>query len=88
MTKEKLQPVFIMVPRKLIITWITINIVLFIGVIGSFQYTNYVDRSSNRLWCGMIVLFDDTYKKSPPPTPTGRILADEFRRLRSSFDCT
>ena len=85
---KKDKPTYIMVPRNLIITWLTTTFILFVLVIASFQYTNYVDRRSNGLWCGIISLFDNTYQKSPPPTETGRILAGEFRRISSEFRCS
>jgi hypothetical protein len=79
--------VYIMVPRKLVIAVLTAFVVLFIGLLASFQYANYVDRRSNKVWCGIVVLFDDTYKKSPPTFDTGKILAKEFVRIRQDFTC-
>lgn len=80
------KPTYLMIPRKLIRTWVVVTIVTWIGILGSYQYTNWVDRRSNGLWCGIVVLFDDTYKKSPP-TPNRQVLADEFARLRKGFHC-
>lgn len=85
--QEKLKPVFLIVPRKLVITWVVSTFILFLLNIASFQYTNYVDRRSNGLWCGIINLFDDTYQKTPPPTSTGQILAREFNRIRKGYNC-
>jgi hypothetical protein len=81
------EPVYIMVPRKLAITCVMTTLVLFIGVVASFQYTNYVDRRSNRAWCGTVELFTNTYKRTPPTTPSGQILANEFVKLHKEFDC-
>lgn len=88
MTKEDNKRVYIMVPRKLIITWIVSTIVLILLFLTSFQYANYVDRKSNRYWCGIIKLFNDTYEKEPPNTQAGKVLADEFLRLYGKFECS
>lgn len=65
-------------------------------------YTNYVDhkaqirteqalataiRESNRKWCDVVILFDDTYRKTPPTTPAGQTLAKFFADRRKDFDC-
>lgn len=81
------KPTYIMVPRKLIIAWFTTTLLLFGMFIGSFQYTNYVDRRSNGAWCGVVALFDDTYREEPPTTETGKRLAAEFPNLRKTFKC-
>lgn len=76
-----------MIPRKAVIAIVSAYVCLFIGVIVSFQYTNYVDRRSNHHWCGIIVLFDKTYKEKPPTTDTAKILAAEFKNLRKYYSC-
>ena len=38
-------------------------------------------------WCAVIVLFDDTYKDTPPTTEAGKTLAREFKELRKAFFC-
>jgi hypothetical protein len=81
------EPVYIMVPRKLLVTWVITTLVLFIAVVASFQYTNYVDRRSNRAWCGTVELFTNTYKRTPPTTASGQILANEFVKLSQRFEC-
>jgi hypothetical protein len=86
-TEEKKPVVYIMVPKKLVYTWLSTTLLLFALVGASFQYTNWVDRKSNGLWCGIVNLFNDTYQKSPPPSTAGQILANEFIRLRKGFHC-
>jgi hypothetical protein len=78
--------IFVIPKRKAVIAIVTAFVVLFIGVIASFQYANYVNRQSNQKWCGIIVLFDDTYAESPPPSETGKKLATEFNNLRNAPD--
>lgn len=87
MSEKKQEPVYIMVPRKLLITYITTTLVLFIGIIANFQYTNYVDRRSNGFWCGIITLFDNTYDTNPPISATGATLAREFNSLNTKLKC-
>ena len=86
-TSKTGRPTYVMVPRKLIITWFSTTLILFIMILFSFQYANYVDRRSNGLWCGVVNLFDDTYKESPPTTDAGKSLAAEFDRIRKGFKC-
>lgn len=85
---DKPVPVFIMVPRKLLITWVVVSAILFGGILYSFQYTNYVDRRSNTYWCGVVSIFDDSYKTEPPTNSRGETLAREFDKIRQRFDCT
>lgn len=90
--EKKLKPTYIMVPRKLIVAWIASSTVLFIMIVSSFQYTNYVDRKSNNLLCGIINLsYTSTKIKPPPSTKEEQNLADaaivEFDKLRKGYHC-
>ena len=42
---------------------------------------------SNRKWCDIVVLFDDTYRATPPTTPAGQKIAAYFTNLRKDFQC-
>lgn len=44
-------------------------------------------RESNRKWCDVVILFDDTYKNTPPTTAAGQQLAKWFNARRTDFDC-
>jgi hypothetical protein len=88
MSEERCKPTYIMVPRKLLVTWLVVTGLLFTGILASFQYTNYVDRRSNNDLCGLVNAFDDTYKATPPPSDTGKVLAREMIRLRDRFKCS
>ena len=81
------KPTYVMVSRNLIITWLVSTVILLALVLVSFQYTNYVDTRSNKQWCGIVNLFNDTYKDSPPPPGRGQTLADEFIKLSKKFSC-
>lgn len=87
MTEEK-KVVVIALPRKLFVTWLVTTILTWVLVLASFQYTNYVDRRSNRAWCGIVGLFNRTYQTAPPPSDAGKILAIEFARLTKEFECS
>ena len=84
---KKDKPTYLMVPRKFVIAIIAGFLVLFVSNIMSFQYANYVDRKSNRLLCGIIVLSDNASQATPPRTDIERSAAQEFKRLRNSFHC-
>lgn len=85
--KDRPEPTFIMVPRKLIIAWLMSSSIIFALVIGAYQYANYVDRKSNQRWCGIVVMYDDNFRLIPPPSELGRRLASEFREMRKDFRC-
>lgn len=66
--------------------------------IAGLWYTNYVDDQakartdaaileSNRKWCDVVILFDDTYRTTPPSTPAGQRLAKFFAERRKDFSC-
>jgi hypothetical protein len=83
----KQKPVFILVPKRLLAAWITTTIVLFVGVLVSFQYANYVDRKSNQRWCGIVLLFNKAYKTTPPPTDIGKQIAARMAIIQKEFGC-
>ncbi len=76
-------PEVIMLRRKALIALITVAAVLFIGIIASFQYANYVDRRSNQKLCRIITLSDEAYIALPPASATGKELAAAFHELRN-----
>jgi hypothetical protein len=82
------------------LAWCLLGICLgLIGVAGGmFVYADSVGqrseetaerfiRESQQKWCGIVTLFDDTYKANPPQTPTGQRLAGEMTALRTHFGC-
>jgi len=67
------------------------------GVVA-IQYANYAIHQSQlqsnktiietqQQWCEIIITFDNGYRNTPPTTPTGKLLAEEFARLRREFQC-
>jgi hypothetical protein len=72
--------IFLMIPKKLIMTWI-ISYVALIGIILG------VAVWSNQQWCGIVTIFNETYKTKPSPTITGQELASEFKKLQNRFLC-
>jgi hypothetical protein len=83
MTSEKKQIVYLMIPRKLVVGVTSLWLVLFIGVLASFQYTNYVARQL----CGVINISNDAYKANPNPSPTLQRLIKEFDKLNKHYHC-
>jgi hypothetical protein len=88
MTEQKKQHKVVMLPRSLLIAWLISYVIIIIMFIVSMQYANYIDRKSNRAWCGIVLLFNETYEKNPPPTEIGKMLEAEFKHLRTDFRCT
>ena len=79
--------VYVVVSRKRALAEFSVAACLFIGMLASFQYTNYVDRNSNQAWCGIIELFNDTYREAPPPSAAGKKLEAEFKVLGAKYKC-
>jgi hypothetical protein len=87
MMEDPHKQVYITVPRKLAIAVLTSFTCLFIGVIASFQYTDFVDRRSNQRWCGIVALFNSAYVENPPTTNLGKEIAVAMLNLETDFSC-
>jgi hypothetical protein len=79
--------VYIVLKRRFVRTIITLFIVFIIGVISSFQYANYVDQRSNKRWCDIVTLFNESYKTLPPSTDLGRKISAAMIVLEQDFHC-
>lgn len=88
MSEERHVQTYIMLSRKLITTWLVVTIVLFIGILTSFQYTNYVDRKSNSQLCGMVTIFYEATRASPENTEIVKRALMEFGKLQKLYKCT
>jgi hypothetical protein len=84
---DKPKPTFVLVPRKLIVVATVAYICMMALTAASIQWANYVDMRSNQRWCGIVTLFNETYKDIPPPTELGKKFAVEFIHLRDDFKC-
>ncbi len=84
---SKDNPHYLLVPRKTVITIISVFVCLMVGIIASFQYANYVDRQSNQKWCGVVTLFNESYKEIPPTTDLGRKISAAMLQLEGEFKC-
>jgi len=88
--------------RRLVIRQIVIILALIVVVVGNLWYTNYearqaeqrareaaslAIRESDRKWCDIVVLFDSTYRSTPPTTPAGVSIAKFFAERRVDFGC-
>ncbi len=85
MTHEK--PVLVIVKRKAVVAALVVFCCMFIGVIGAFQYANYVDNRSNQKWCSIVSLFNVEYAQNPPTTETGKAIQLAMLELAKEFDC-
>jgi hypothetical protein len=84
---KETKPVFLVVKRRAIFAALTVFICMFLGVIGAFQYANYVDMRSNQRWCEIVILFNESYKENPPTTATGAEIARAMLNLSKEFKC-
>lgn len=78
---------YILVSRSTAIAVISGFICLFIGLVASFQYADYVDRRSNQRLCGLISLFNESYNEVPPTNPTGQRISEEMYEIAGDFRC-
>lgn len=60
---------------------------MLIMTILSLQWANYIDKKSNQRWCGVVNLFNEAYKATPPPTDIGKKIAAEMLKLQKDFSC-
>jgi hypothetical protein len=44
-------------------------------------------RASEEAFCGIVVLLDDSYRRSPPSTPAGKDLARAIGDARAGYRC-
>lgn len=84
---EREKRVYVMVSRKVAVTLVTVGLCLFLGILASFQYANFIDRKSNQRWCGVVGLFNESYKEVPPTNPTGVKIAKEMFIIEKEFSC-
>lgn len=78
---------YVMVPRKLMITIATVFACLLALNVATLQWANYIDQRSNKRWCNIVKIFNETYQNEPPPTVIGQILQVEFLKLGRDFKC-
>jgi hypothetical protein len=60
---------------------------LMLAVALNVIYTNRVAAQSNKQWCSIIVTLDNSYRKTPPASETGKKIASDMHRLRDEFKC-
>lgn len=77
--------VYIMVSKKLIVAWVIVSMVLFISILTSFQYANYVDRKSNGRWCGIFSIINNSPKPDRPLTEDEKRFAAEMLGIQSDY---
>jgi hypothetical protein len=44
-------------------------------------------QASEQAFCGILILLDDTYRKTPPSTPAGKGLARAIAVARQQYHC-
>lgn len=74
---------YVLVKKKLIVTWIVTNVALVLLIGASFQYTNYIAQQL----CGVVNISLNAYNSNPRPTETGKTLAAEFHRISKKYHC-
>lgn len=78
---------YALVKKSLIRVWIVSTVILIVGIIVSFQYTNYVDRRSNELLCNLVKTQNQVYINEPPPSQTGKDMAKAINTVANSDAC-
>lgn len=73
--------------RRMIYALTASYVVAFAFSLVSAMWAANVDAESNRRWCSLLVVLDDTYQQTPPQTDVGRNVASEIHRLRTDFEC-
>lgn len=81
------KPVYLMVPKKFVVAAVSVALVLFIGVLTSFQYANWVDQRSNQRLCGVVVLSNEAYAANPSTSVLRQQLAAAMAQLEKEYKC-
>ncbi len=84
---DKDQEYYVLVQKSYIRTWFISTVIIIIAIIASFQYTNYVDRRSNTLLCGLVDKQNQVYVNEPPPSQTGKDMAIAISEVANSKAC-
>jgi hypothetical protein len=58
------------------------------SVLASRMYARQAVTDSERKLCSIVILSDDTYRQTPPTTPSGKAIAKNFRDLRAALGCS
>lgn len=67
---------------------VAVGIVALIGLgVTNVLYIDHVDRESARGICGLIVVLDEAYSRTPPTTDLGRTIAQEMHAYRRRLGC-
>jgi hypothetical protein len=82
-TADEGRHVYIVIPRKLIIAWISTFITVVILVTASSSWSYYLVRQL----CGIVVLSDEAGRANPSPTEIQKKASREFYHLRKLYRC-
>jgi hypothetical protein len=84
---KKNKPTYVMLSRNLMRAWVASFVCMVILTGLSLEWANYVDYRSNHRWCGIIGLFNEAYKETPPRPGLGQKIADGMLELHREFKC-
>lgn len=72
-----------------VLTMVVLIVVSNIAVsIGGVLYSNHAAHVSEQKWCGIIVILDDTYNRTPmPPQSRFAQFAKQIHQIRTGFGC-
>lgn len=84
----------IVLKRKYVIAQLVVFLTLFVLLVALYQYVGYVDRERNRQerekdkqFCQLFGGIDKQYQKSPPPTESGKVFAEDIHELVRNLHC-
>ena len=55
--------------------------------VEALRVLNAQRQETDRQWCELITTFTDVYRRKPPPTETGKLIAARMNALRVSLQC-
>lgn len=86
--------VVIVLRRKFLITMFIVWGFLFLSIVSLFQYVGYADRKGNererkkdQQFCQLFGRLDKQYQATPPPSPQGKVFAEDIHQLVNNLDC-
>lgn len=64
---------------------LALTAIVLMGV--NYGITVYKVQQSERTWCKIIEVFNDSYARNPPTTPAGQTIRDQFLQMSRKFGC-
>lgn len=76
--------------RRVVGTWYRVTALMVVSATFSglaLALALHANAESDRKWCSIVGTLDESWRESPPTSPSGKNLAGDIRRLREELRC-